>query len=189
LVDMRRVRAVVVLMGMAVSSAACHSGRANPLGSGPPQTIPSNPAIGRCVRTAGRLARKIGAPVGGYAIGTGPLYPVFDVSPAYRPDSSTSVIHYGTVKVRGLDYVKVLWLVKPSHRTATIITGQRRSPTAPVEFVGAGSHLLIPGATSSTGFAGWGTTSSGVLLPGHGCYTFHIHLQTRTRQVTFYAER
>ena len=46
------------------------------------------PAVVACAATLGRPAKALGAPVGGFAVGRGPVYAVFDVIPRYVPTTT-----------------------------------------------------------------------------------------------------
>ena len=161
-----------VLLGVVLAGvlAGCSLGGA----SGDGGTVPTAVA---CAATLGRPAKALGAPVGGFAVGRGPVYAVFDVIPRYVPTTTGSVVHYGNVSVHGFDYVKVLWLVPPGKDVTAEISGERLPAGPPARFVGAGARLVLrPASDQSTGFVGWRSTSSGVLLPGAGCYQLNVKL-------------
>jgi hypothetical protein len=150
-------------------------------------------AAGRpsCNVTPGQPAHGLG-PFGGYVVGRGPVYPVFDVSPSYVPGAS-AVVHYGPAIVDGLHYAKVLFIVRPTLHESFVLSGESADGRRIMAFMGgdgsARRTLHVRGSElgGHGPFGGWDAISSGILVDGPGCYNLRVGLPNRSYAVSFRA--
>src|SRR5262249_45638902 len=144
-----------------------------------------------CRVTAGQPAEALG-PYGGYVVGRGPVYPVFEMSPAYDPGAS-AVVHYGHAILDGLHLAKMEFIVSPVLRTPFVLSGERADGHGIVAFVGGDGEAhrtlhVAPAQLQGHGpFGGWEAISSGVLVDGPGCYRLGVGLPRRSYAVSFRA--
>jgi hypothetical protein len=152
---------------------------------------PASASAASCKVTAGRPAQELG-PFGGYVIGRGPVYPVFEVSPSYEP-GATGVVHYGHAVVDGLHYAKVQFIVSPTLRTPFVLSGESADGRRLMAFVGRDGiarrtlHVAAAQLQGHGPFGGWEAISSGVLVDGPGCYRLGVGLPSRSYSVSFRA--
>jgi len=152
---------------------------------------PAAASAASCRVTGGQPAEALG-PFGGYVVGHGPVYPVFEMSPSYDPGAS-AVVHYGGAIVDGLHYAKVDFIVSPTLRTPFVLSGESADGHRLMAFVGGNgvAHRTLhvsPARLQGHGpFGGWDAISSGVLVDGPGCYRLGVGLPDRSYSVSFRA--
>jgi hypothetical protein len=152
---------------------------------------PAPASAASCRVTAGRPAQELG-PFGGYVVGRGPVYPVFEVSPSYEPGAS-GVVHYGRAIVDGLHYAKVLFIIRPTLHTPFVLSGGSADGHSIMAFMGGDGvphrtlHVVPTDLQGHGPFSGWESVSSGVLVDGPGCYRLAVGMPARSYAVSFRA--
>jgi hypothetical protein len=171
----------LVGIALAVLVAGC-------AGSGSSVSGSAQSTAGACVQTPGRVASSF-TPFGSvYALGGGPVYPLFDTLP-YVPGRQGGLgrVRYGSALLGRWHYVKTLWISAPSYHGAVTVTGTAVGGSGRLAFavgVVRVTTLQIPPG----GGSGWGTYSTGTLLSQPGCYVFNVKLgDSRSYRVEFAA--
>jgi hypothetical protein len=184
-VQSQMVKVVVTLTLIVLGASACSAG-----GSAAPTTTNHAAEPGPCVETPRRVASSF-TPFGSvYALGGGPVYPLFDTLP-YVPGGEGAVgrVRYGSAHLGRWHYVKTLWITAPSYHGAITVTGRALSGSGRLAFTighGRTATLHIPQHAGQ----GWGDYSTGTLLSQPGCFVFNVSLGTaRSYRIEFDAGR
>lgn len=180
-----RAPAISGLAALAIVASGC--------GLGSSSTHPTTRATAsgaNCAVSRARPARNFPQSAAGFAVGPGPAYADFDVTPTPRltGDGRIGVIHYGTPVNHGQHYAKTLWIIAPTVHSRVLVTGAKvGEPGSRVRFALGGSRstpvLRLQGGSS------WADMSSGLLFPGPGCYALRVQLPSRSYTITVRAER
>jgi hypothetical protein len=175
------VKVVVTLALIVLGASACSGG-----GSAAPASRSQATQRGPCVETPGRAASSF-TPFGSvYALGGGPVHPLFDTLP-YVPGRQGAVgrVRYGTAHLGRWHYVKTLWITAPGYHGAITVTGRAVRGSGRLAFTVGHGHtatLHIPPRTD----LGWGDYSTGTLLSQPGCFVFNVSLGTaRSYRIEF----
>lgn len=111
-----------------------------------------------------------------FALGDGPVYPMFTGPHAYQPDRPHRPVRLAELIRKGDWYrVKVLWIGEPGQSGPVLVRGRQLDGAYPVRFgrgdpPGRELRLGAPGDTPS----GWVNWTSTVALRGPGCYGLQI---------------
>lgn len=180
-----------LMVKVAVTVALIMLGASACLGGSSAAPAPSVHTRGRgpCVETRGRVASSF-TPFGSvYALGGGPVYPLFDTVLPYVPNrqGAAGQVRYGSAHLGQWHYVKTLWISAPSYRGAVTVTGRAVSGVGQLAFTAGRGRLATLHIPPRTG-TGWGAYSTGTLLSQSGCFVFNVRLgSTRQYRIEFAA--
>lgn len=175
-VQSQMVKVLVTLALTVLGASSCSGG-----GSAAPTTTNHAAAPGPCMETPGRAASSF-TPFGSvYALGGGPVYPLFDTLP-YVPGGKGAVgrVRYGSAHLGRWHYVKTLWITAPGYHGAITVTGRAVRGSARLAFTVGHGHiptLHIPPRSGSQ----WGDFSTGTLVSQPGCFVFNVSLGASRR--------
>jgi hypothetical protein len=141
-----------------------------------------------CPLTKGKRAWDF-APYGhAFALGSGPVYPMFDDTPEYDPSQVAAAVRIVPRSRDGLWYTtKVLWIIDPAYSGPVLIRGKQLNGKYPIGFdLGAYPRRELRIQQSATVEA-WRDRPSNVRLRSSGCFAFQIDGLSFSRVVTFRA--
>ena len=138
-----------------------------------------------CPRTDGRKASEF-SPFGtNFALGRGPVYPMFDVHPEYRPNSVGSMARFNATRLyHGWYVAKILWIVDSRYQGPVLIRGARidkRGRLFPDQ--GLDLELRLPRASSSA--TDWRSRPTLARIAVGGCYGFQVDGDDFSTTITF----
>lgn len=143
-----------------------------------------------CKRTPGRIASTFSPYGSGYALGTGPIYPIFG---DYNPKASGSAVHYGDGVILGGKWhtVKVLWISAPEYRKSAVVRGKRLGKgEVNLRWRERGAlrltRHLAGTASRPDGWRDWPTTMA---IRAPGCYRLTVTGKGLFERITFAATR
>lgn len=119
-------------------------------------------------RPANRLSPDFGfAP----ALGPGPVYPVFDVSPA------DGVLHYGSQVEGGWYFGKVLWVGDPSYHGPILVRGRQIDGPNVLGFEtgpNPDDELRLTTEAAGSTPSGWNNWATYTRVRAPGCYAYEV---------------
>jgi hypothetical protein len=126
------------------------------------------PASAKCPRTpGGRRAKDVGI-----SLGNGPAYPVLGMAEAPPAPGGVAPL-YKNERQDGVYLHKTLWAVSPDAPSTVVVRGTSLRTGAPLQFL-INDDERVDRLTLRQPDGAWDYWPMATLLPGPGCYAFHV---------------